>query len=182
MQSLLELAPLVAFFVAYKMADIYVATAVLMAAMALLLAVDYLRTRRIPPMHGLSALLVFLFGAATLILHDERFIKWKPTIFFWLLAAAFLASMWIGKRPLVQRFFGAALGDDSRISTAQWLRINWLWVFFYAALGALNLFAAAHLSTGDWINFKIGLTVATAVFIVAQVLWLLRRNPPPTQT
>ena len=85
-----------------------------MAAMALLLAVDYLRTRRIPPMHALSAVLVFVFGAATLVLHDQRFIQWKPTIFFWLLSLAFLASIWIGERPLVQRLIGAALGDDAQ--------------------------------------------------------------------
>src|SRR5688500_1876238 len=72
MQNLLDLAPLVAFLVAYYAADLYTATAVLMVAMALLLVVDYVRERRIPPMHALSAVLVFAFGAATLALHDQR--------------------------------------------------------------------------------------------------------------
>ena len=79
MQTLLEFAPLIAFLIAYRLADIYVATATLMIAMLALLAFDFARTRRIPPMHGISAGLVLLFGGATLLLHDERFIDRKST-------------------------------------------------------------------------------------------------------
>lgn len=183
MQSLLELAPLVAFFVAYRMAGIYTATGVLMGSMVLLLAVDYLRTRRIPPMHGVSALLVLLFGAATLILHDERFIKWKPTVFYWLLCVAFLASNWVGDRPLVQRLLGAVVGEHAAISALQWVRINLLWAAAFAALGALNLLVAANFSTGTWMGFKIGVIIATSLLMAGQVLWLMRRTPlPPTRT
>ena len=178
MQSLLELAPLVAFLVAYYAADLYTATAVLMGAMALLLVVDYVRERRIPPMHALSAGLVFAFGAATLALHDQRFIQWKPTVFFWLASVAFLASTWIGERPLVQRFFAAALaGKETNVTRAQWLRLNWMWVAFYAALGALNLVVAFNTSERTWVNFKVfGLTAATFAFIIAQFAWLAKRG------
>lgn len=181
MQAILELAPLVAFLVAYYAAGIYVATAVLMAAMALLLAVDYVRTRTIPAMHGLSAALVFVFGTATLLLHDERFIQWKPTVFFWLASVAFLASTWVGDRPLVQRFFSAAMaGKEGGITRAQWLRLNWLWVFFYALLGALNLLVAFNASQRTWVNFKVfGLTAATLVFVAAQFAWLSKRTSEP---
>ncbi len=103
MQFLFELAPVIAFVVAYVLGGIYVATATIMVAMAVMLAVDYLRTRRIPTMHGLSAVLVFVFGAATLILHDKRFIQWKPTVFYWLVSVCLLGSLWIGKQPLLQR-------------------------------------------------------------------------------
>lgn len=177
MQSLLELAPLLAFLFAYYAKGIYVATAVLMGAMALLLAIDYLRTRRIPPMHGLSAGLVFLFGSATLLLHDQRFIQWKPTIFFWLAALAFLASTWIGERPLVQRLIGAAVGEGAELPRALWLRLNALWVVFYVILGALNLVVAFHASERTWVNFKVfGLTAATFAFVAAQIFWLARRG------
>src|ERR1700729_317872 len=107
MQALLEFAPLAAFLVAYYAAGLYSATAVLMVAMALLLIVDYLRSRRVPPMHALSAALVFVFGTATLVLHNQRFIQWKPTVFFWLASVAFLVSFWVGKQPLVQRLLSA---------------------------------------------------------------------------
>jgi intracellular septation protein len=177
MDSILELAPLVAFIATYYATDIYTATAVLMAAMALLLAVDWLRLRRIPQMHAISAVLVFAFGAATLALHDQRFIQWKPTVFFWVVGVAFLASNWIGERPLVQRLLSAALGNELQVSPAIWRRLNWLWIVFYALLGALNLFVAFNASERTWVNFKVfGLTAATLLFVAAQIAWLVRRN------
>lgn len=178
MQSLLELAPLVAFLAAYYAADLYVATAVLMVSMALLLLVDYLRERRIPPMHALSAVLVFAFGTATLLLHNQRFIQWKPTVFFWLLSLAFLASIWIGEKPLAQRFLSTALaGKDVTITRAQWLRLNGFWVAFGALLGGLNLLVAYHASERVWVNFKVfGLSIAMFIFLAAQFAWIMRRG------
>jgi len=178
MQSLLELFPLVAFFAAYYVGGIYVATAVLMGSMALLLIVDYARTRKIPTMHAISTVLVFLFGAATLILHNQRFIQWKPTVFFWLLSVALLGSMWIGKQPLVQRLLGKALDGQVEVSDSTWRRLNLLWVVFYALLGVANLLVAFNTSEATWVKFKvIGLTAATLVFTAAQVAWLLKRTP-----
>src|SRR5256885_15928423 len=83
MQALTGLAPLVAFFVTYRLRGLYVATAVLMAAMVALLALDWLRRRRIPRLHALSAALVPILGPATLLLHNRLFIQWKPTVLFW---------------------------------------------------------------------------------------------------
>ena len=103
MQALIDVAPLAAFLVAYLAGGIYVATAVLMLAMLALLLIDWLRLQRLPPMHLLSAVLVLVLGGATLVLRDPRFLKWKPTIFLWLVALASLASPWIGRTPLAQR-------------------------------------------------------------------------------
>lgn len=178
MQALLELAPLVAFFVAYRVWGLYVATAVLMAGMLAMLLADYLRTRRIPAMHTLSAVLVFVFGTATLVLHNLRFIQWKPTVFFWLASLAFLASFWIGKQTLTQRLLSAALsGEDSKVPEASWRRLNALWVLFYAALGGLNLLVAFNFSEHVWVDFKvIGLPVVNFLFAGGQIAWLLRRS------
>lgn len=177
MQALLEFLPLVAFLGAYYAADLYTATAVLMVSMVALLAVDWLRQRRIPPMHGISALLVFIFGAATLILHDQRFIQWKPTIFFWLVSLAFLGSLFVGERPLVQRLFGGALGEAAaHVARGTWRMLNWQWVVFYAVLGGLNLLVAFNASERTWVNFKVfGLTILTLVFVTGQMFWLTRR-------
>jgi intracellular septation protein len=180
MQALLELAPLVAFLIAYLVGGLYTATAVLMAAMALLLGVDLMRGRRISPMHALSAVLVFLFGSATLLLHNQRFIQWKPTVFCWLASAAFLGSLWIGRRTLAQRFLTAALAgeDTQQVPDGVWRRLNALWVAFYAVLGALNLLLAFHASERAWVYFKVaGLPTVTFVFAGVQVAWLLRRFP-----
>jgi len=178
MQALLEFAPLVAFFVAYRVGGLYTATAVLMGAMAILLIVDYIRLRRIPAMHSLSAVLVFVFGTATLVLHDLRFIQWKPTVFFWLTSVAFLGSHWIGRQTLTQRLLTAALGgEEINVAASTWKRLNLLWVGFYALLGGLNLLVAFNLSEHVWVAFKVvGLPVVNLIFVGAQVAWLVRRS------
>jgi intracellular septation protein len=132
-----------------------------------------------------STLLVFLFGAATLILHNQRFIQWKPTVFFWLLSIALLGSMWLGKQPLVQRLLGSALEGHVHVSDATWRRLNLVWVVFYVVLGAVNLVVAFNATEATWVNFKVfGLTIATLIFTAAQLAWLLRRSDtaPSTST
>jgi len=178
MQALLELAPLLAFFIAYYFGGIYVATGVLMAGMAVLLAVDYLLHRRISPMHALSAVLVFALGAATLLLHDKHFIQVKPTALFWVAGLAFLASFWIGKQTLTERFFSAALQGQVQVPESLWRRLNALWVVFYAVLGEANLLIAQYASERTWVFSKILLTVLTFIFAVAQVLYLVKRGQP----
>ncbi len=188
MQALLELAPLLAFFVAYHFGGIYIATGVLMAGMAVLLAVDYLLHRRVSPMHALSAVLVFGLGAATLLLHDKHFIQLKPTILFWVAGLAFLGSFWIGKQTLTERLFSAALQGQVRVPQSLWRRMNTLWVVFYALLGEANLLVAKYASEQTWVYSKIALTVVTLIFAIAQVLYLIKRGeqvapetPPPVQ-
>jgi intracellular septation protein len=173
MQALAEFAPLLAFIVTYYLRGLYAATAVLMVAMLLLVAVDWLRLKRVPPMHALSAVLVLVFGSATLLLHNRQFIQWKPTVFFWLASLAFLGSFWIGKQTLTQRFLGAALGERLQVSQALWRRLNLWWTAFYAALGALNLIVAHYASERAWVNFKVfGLTLLTVAFVTLQIVWL----------
>lgn len=176
MQALMDLAPLAAFLLAYRIGGIYVATAVLMGAMVLLLAADWLRQRRLPPLHLISAVLVLMLGGATLILRDTRFLKWKPTIFLWLVAFGAALSSWLGKAPLAQRLLQPLVPRSERLSRSTWLRLNWLWVLFYAALGAVNLAVAAHLSERVWVDFKVfGLSSAFIVFALAQAAWLSAR-------
>jgi intracellular septation protein len=177
MQGLLDLAPLLAFIVAYYVGGIYEATAVLMVAMVALLVVDYWLHRRISPMHALSAVLVFVLGAATLLLHDKHFIQLKPTALFWLAGLAFMASFWIGKRTLTERLLSAALQGQVHVADSVWRRLNLLWVVFYGVLGGLNLLVATYASERVWVNFKVfGLTILTFVFIGSQVMWLTRRT------
>lgn len=176
MQALLEFAPLLAFIVAYYLGGLYTATGVLMVAMIVLLAVDYLLQRRIPTMHALSAVLVFVLGAATLFFHDKHFIQIKPTALFWLAGIAFLASFWIGKQTLTERLLGAALQGQIQVPQSVWRRLNAIWVLFYGFLGGLNLVLAYYASERVWVNFKVfGLTIITLVFVGLQVMWLSRR-------
>jgi intracellular septation protein len=177
MQALFDLAPLAAFFVAYRLGGIYVATVALMIAMLALLLVDWLRLKRLPPMHLLSAVLVLTLGGATLILRDPRFLKWKPTIFLWLVALASFASPWVGRIPLAQRLMAPMVGRSESVSRTTWLRLNWLWVAFFALLGAVNLWVATRASESTWVYFKvIGISAAFLLFAIAQALWLAARS------
>ena len=184
MQTLFELAPLAAFLLAYWLRGIYVATAVLMAAMLLLLLVDWVRLRRLPPLHLISAALVLLLGGATLLLRDTRFLKWKPTIFLWLVSAVAIVSVWIGPRPLAQRLLQPLVARSEQLPRRAWLTLNWLWAGFYLLLGAANLVVADYASERAWVYFKVfGLTAAFLVFAMGQGAWLAARTealPPGT--
>jgi len=180
MQALAEFAPLVAFFVTYRLGGLYAATAVLMVAMLALLGFDWLRQRRIPPLHAVSAALVLVLGGATLVLHNRLFIQWKPTVLFWLVSVAFIASFWIGERTLTQRFLEPALAGRVAVSPQQWRRVNGTSALFYALLGGLNLAVAYGASERTWVYFKLfGLAVLTFTFVALQLLWLSRAAAAP---
>jgi intracellular septation protein len=180
MQAFTAFAPLVAFFVTYSLRGLYPATAVLIVAMLGLLAFDWLRLRRIPPLHALSTVLVVIFGSATLLLHNRLFIQWKPTVLFWLLSVAFVASFWIGERTLAQRFLGPPLEGQLQVSPSQWRVLNWWSAGFYALVGALNLAVAYGASERAWVYFKLfGLAVLTFAFVALQLLWLHSRAAAP---
>jgi intracellular septation protein len=177
MQALLALAPLAAFFIAYLSRGLYTATAVLMVAVVALLGVDWLRERRIPPLHALSAALVLILGGATLALHNRHFIQWKATILFWVLSVAFIASFWVGERTLTQRFLGPALEGRQGASDTLWRWLNGWSALFYALLGAANLVVAYYASERVWVHFKIfGLTLLTFAFVCGQLVWLFSRT------
>jgi intracellular septation protein len=183
MQTLIELAPLIAFFAVWFKTDIYVATAVLMAAMALLLAWDWLRTRKIPTMHLVSAVLVWVFGAATLILHDMRFIQWKATVFYWIVAVALTGSIWIGKSTILERLMGTALPEGTQIPAARWRNMSLVYAAFYLVLGAANLYFAYRMSETAWMVFKTWVAVPLIfLFTLVTLFWLLRGQPPQTST
>jgi len=175
MQLFLDLLPVIAFFIAYKLAGIYVATAVLIAGVLLQTAVSWFRHRRVSPMLLTSAVLVLVFGGLTLLVHDAVFIKWKPTIVNWLFAAAFLTSQFWKGPTLVQRL----MGEQVSLDAALWQRLNLMWVTFFLVAGTLNLYVAFHFSESTWVNFKLfGLFGLTLVFAIAQGMWIARATEP----
>jgi len=178
MQLLFDFLPIIAFFVAYKLADIYVATGVLIVASVLQVTINWLWKRRVNPMHLVSSGLVLLFGGLTLLIRDNAFIMWKPTVVNWLFAGAFLVSLWqrVSDRPLIQRMMTAA-GGGLELSDALWRRLNWLWVVFFLLMGAANLAVFRLFDENTWVNFKFwGMLGLTLAFIVLQGFWIASRT------
>ena len=183
MKQLLELLPLVLFFGAYQMDGdtltvggwshtfdgIFSATAVLMISTALTWLISSLLEKRNDKRLMWMTLAVLLFGAATLILRDQRFIQWKPTVFNWVLAAVFLGSQFIGKRSVLERVLGSQLSLPRPI----WTRLNVLWIGNFALVGALNLFVAYRFEEAVWVSYKlyssIGFTLALMLLTVVIV-------------
>ena len=124
-------------------------------------------------MFALSTGLVLAFGALTLWLRNAHFIQWKPTILMWLLAVAFLGSMFIGKRPLAQMMLEPALGEAARLERRDWLKLNTAWVLYGLVIGAVNLALIYSVPEEVWVSVKIPLLSGSAVlFMLAQFGWL----------
>ena len=177
MQLLFDFLPVIAFFVAYKLADIYVATAVLIAAVLVQSAIQWVRKRSLNTMHLVSAGLVLVFGGLTLAIHDKTFIMWKPTIVNWLFAAGFLASQWrvFGGKPLVQRLMGTADAGIG-LSGSTWRHLNLIWVAYFFILGMANLIVFRNFDEDTWVNFKLfGMLGLTLLFVVLQGMWIASR-------
>lgn len=174
MQLLFDFFPLIAFFVAYKFAGIFVATGVIIAAVLVQTAIQWTRHRKVSSMALISAALVLVFGGLTLWIHDEAFIKWKVTVVNWLFAAGFLISQLVGERPMIQRLIGA----NVTLERPLWLKLNSVWALFFLALGAINLYVMHSFSTDVWVNFKVyGLFGLTLVFALLQGVWLASKIP-----
>lgn len=180
MKFLFDLFPVLLFFIAYKLDGIYVATAVLIVTSLAQVAWLWFRHRRIEKMPLITALLVLVLGGATLLLHDETFVKWKPTVVNWLFALAFLGSQFIGDKTLIERMMSGAIDLSAEI----WSRLNTLWVAFFALMGVANLYVAFNFATDTWVNFKLfGMLGLTLVFVVLQSFYLARHlKRPATET
>ncbi|MDT4332656.1 septation protein A [Methylomonas sp. MED-D] len=176
MKPVLEFFPIVLFFVAYKLYDIYVATAVVIVATIVQVAAYWLLYRKVETMHWITLGLILVMGGATLYLQDEQFIKWKLTIIEWLFGGAFLVSQFIGNKTFIERMMGANLELPTRI----WKRLNLSWSLFFIGVGFLNLYVMAHYSTDDWVSFKtFGVPGLMVVFIVVQMAFLYKHVPAP---
>jgi intracellular septation protein len=176
MQIFWAFLPLIAFVASYKLAGIYVATSMLIGVALVQLLVHRWHTGKFKPLHLLVAGLALVLGGATLLLHDQRFIQWKATVLFWILALVFLGSQFIGARTLVERLFQTTTEIDFKLAPRHWRMLNLAWAVFYAALGALNLYVAWHFSLDTWVNFKAyGLTALNLVFLLPQAFWLASR-------
>lgn len=196
MKLLFDLFPVILFFVAFKLSEkdpaaaaalvgqllgsgavaqsqapILVATVVVMLATAAQIGWVWFRHGRVDRMLWISLVLVVVFGGLTLIFQDETFIKWKPTLLYWI----FAGSMAFAAAVLKKNAIRAMLGEQIQLPEPVWMRLNLSWMAFFVLMGALNLFVAFNFSTDTWVNFKLfGGMGLMLVFVLIQGVFLSR--------
>jgi len=171
LKFLFDLFPVILFFIAFKVSGIYVATGVAIVATFAQIGWLLARGRKVDTMLWVSLAIIVLFGGATLWLQDETFIKWKPTVLYWLFGAVLAGSTLIFRRNLIRKLMEEQITLPDRV----WGQLNASWIGFFALMGAANLFVAYNFPTDTWVNFKLfggmGLMLA---FVVGQSLLLAK--------
>lgn len=171
MKFLFEIFPVLIFFVVFKVYGIYPATAAAIAATLIQAAWSWYRRGKIEKMLLINLGIIIVFGGATLLLHDETFIKWKPTVLYWAFAGVLAASELFFGKNLIRAMMSAQMTLPDPV----WKKVNVSWSVFFALMGVANLYVAFNFSTDAWVNFKLfggmGLLLA---FAIAQALVLSR--------
>src|SRR5690606_23286776 len=159
------------FFIAFQFSDIFTATAV--AIIAGIAQFIWLKAtgKAIEAMHWINLTVIIVFGGATLLFQNDAFIKWKPTVLYWLFATILLAGRWVFNRNLMQKLMGAQVS----MPAAAWDKLNISWAGFFIISGGLNLYVAfsGQFTESQWVNFKVfGLMALLIVFVIGQSIWL----------
>jgi intracellular septation protein len=171
MKFLFDLFPVILFFVAFKFFGIYPATAVAIGATFVQIGWVWYRHRKIDNMLWVSLGVIVVFGGATLLLHDETFIKWKPTVLYWLFGVVLLTAEIGFRKNLIK----AMMEKQMALPDAVWRKLLMSWAGFFTVMGALNLYVAFNYSTDAWVNFKLfGGMGLMLVFVVLQALMLAK--------
>ncbi|MBY0270448.1 MAG: septation protein A [Burkholderiales bacterium] len=169
MKFLFDIFPVILFFAAFKFFGIYVATTVAIIATVLQIGWVWFKQRKVESMQWISLALIVVFGGATLLLRDETFIKWKPTVLYWLFAVTLLVSEIAFRKNLIKSMM------DKQVSAPEgvWKKLLFGWIGFFVVMGVLNLYVAYSYSTDTWVSFKlfggIGLML---VFVLGQAVLL----------
>ncbi len=171
MKFLFDLFPVILFFIAFKVSGIYVATAVAIVASIAQIGWLLARGRKVDTMLWLSLAIIVVFGGATLLLQDETFIKWKPTVLYWLFGTVLAGATLFFRKNLIRKLMQEQISLPERV----WGRLNASWIGFFAVMGVANLYVAFNFSTDTWVNFKLfGGMGLMLVFVVGQSLLLAK--------
>ena len=176
MKLLVDFFPIVLFFIAFKWQGIYVATAVAIVATVLQLLYFWRKQGRVEPLQWTSLAVIVVFGGATLMLHNETFIKWKPTVLYWVMALALVLGWLVFKRNGIRLLMEKQVHVPDRI----WLNLLWAWALFLGLMGVINLWVAYRFDTEVWVNFKLfGGLGLMLVFVVIQAVYMGRYMTEP---
>jgi intracellular septation protein len=173
---LLDFIPVLLFFAAFKIYGIYVATIVGIVATALQVVFTRILRKRFDKQQLVTLVVFVLFGGMTLYFHNPIFVKWKPSVVFWVFGVVFIASQFVGQKPVIERMLESMMdGQAESVPRQVWLRLNLAWGLFFLAMGALNIYIAYTYSTDIWVNFKVyGIMGLFILFSVGQAFCLTR--------
>ncbi|MGB8518023.1 MAG: septation protein A [Gallionella sp.] len=173
MKFLFDLLPILLFFVAFKLShqNIYIATAVAMIATTGQIMWSKFRHGKVDNILWISFAIVAVFGSATLLLHNEMFIKLKPTVLYWLFALILFISKFFFRKNLIR----GVLHEKLSLPAPVWKKLNYLWSAFFFVLGFINLYVAFNYSTDTWVDFKLfGFSALMITFVIGQGFWLMK--------
>ena len=173
MQQLWDLVPILVFVVAYFTTDIYVATAALMVAVTLQLVIYWLLKRPIGRELKFTFWASIIFGSLTLVLRNEQFIQWKPTVVNWAFSIALITSHFVGKANLIQRLLGSQLSAPDNV----WRTLNFGWAAGFFLTGLLNIIVAYNFSLDFWVSYKlISGFLLTLLYMLLTGLYLYKQG------
>jgi intracellular septation protein len=171
MKFLFDLFPLILFFAAWSFYDIFIATGAAIAATIVQVAWSWLRHRRVDKMLWVTLVIMVVFGGATLISRDPTFIKLKPTVLYWVFAAALVISQVFFRKNLIRLMMEKQVALPEPV----WIKLSASWIGFFVGMGILNLYVAYTYSEAIWVKFKVfGGIGLMLVFMVLQALMLAR--------
>jgi len=172
---LYEFLPVVLFFIAFKYYGIYVATIVGIVVTAVQLLLSTLIRKKLDKKQLITLIVFLFFGGMTLYFHNPIFVKWKPTVIFWIFGIVLFLSHFIGKKTLMQRMLEHVLEGKATLPKHIWGRLNMAWTVFFSVLGAINIYVAYTYSTDTWVNFKLyGILSLLFLFSFLQAIYLSR--------
>jgi intracellular septation protein len=179
MKLFLDFFPIVLFFVVFKAYGIYAATSIAIAATVLQIAWMRYKNGKVDTMQWVSLGVIVVFGGATLVTQDETFIKWKPSVLYWLMSVTLWAGYFIFKRNFIQSLMGAQIELPQDI----WGRLLHAWAFFFTLMGFINLWVAYNFDTDTWVSYKLfGGLGLMLVFVLLQGVFLSRYMKEPEET
>lgn len=177
MSMFYELLPVLLFFIAFKLYDIYIATIVGIIATFLQLLITRIWQKNWDRKQLITFIVFCVFGSMTLYFHNPIFVKWKVTIAYWIFAAIILGSQLITNKPIMQRLMEKVI--EEKIPARIWGNVNLMWGIFFTIMGCLNLYIAYNFSDSAWVNFKLyGLMGALFIFSVIQAFYLMKYISP----
>lgn len=169
MKLLFDFFPMFIFYIGFKFYGVYIATAAAIIASFVQVFFHRIKYKHYQKMHLVALGIILILGGATIFFHNPWFIKWKPTVIYWISSLIFLTTSFFGKKPLIQTLMGANLSLDQSI----WHRLNLSCAVFFCIMGGLNLYVAYTYDMNVWVNFKLfGGLGLTTVFMVLLGIYL----------